>query len=118
MSYCRKYIKTLTNINSSNLLIDKLKTHSVNTIFGYTGGAILPVFEHVKNSNLTFIMNRDEQCNGHSAEGYAKTTGKIGVSMVTSGPGVTNSITPLQDAYSDGVPLLLLTIQLFIIISS
>lgn len=80
--------------------------HEVKHVFGYPGGAILPVFDAIYNSkHFDFILPRHEQGAGHMAEGYARVTGKPGVVLVTSGPGATNVITPLQDALSDGVPL-------------
>ncbi|KJZ73306.1 Acetolactate synthase catalytic subunit [Hirsutella minnesotensis 3608] len=78
----------------------------VKHIFGYAGGAILPVFDAIYNSkHFDFIMPRHEQGAGHMAEGYARASGKPGVVLVTSGPGATNVITPMQDALSDGTPL-------------
>jgi len=86
--------------------------HDVKHIFGYPGGAILPVFDAIYNSpNFDFILPRHEQGAGHMAEGYAKVTGKPGVVLVTSGPGATNVITAMQDALSDGVPLVVFTGQ-------
>lgn len=73
---------------------------------GYPGGAILPVFDAIYNSkHFDFILPRHEQGAGHMAEGYARASGKPGVVLVTSGPGATNVITPIQDAFSDGTPL-------------
>ncbi|KAF2473530.1 acetolactate synthase [Lindgomyces ingoldianus] len=81
--------------------------HGVKHIFGYPGGAILPVFDAVYNSkHFDFILPKHEQGGGHMAEGYARASGKPGVVLVTSGPGATNVITPIQDAYSDGTPLI------------
>ncbi|KIN01750.1 hypothetical protein OIDMADRAFT_27899 [Oidiodendron maius Zn] len=78
----------------------------VKHIFGYPGGAILPVFDAIYNSkHFEFILPKHEQGAGHMAEGYARATGKPGVVLVTSGPGATNVITPLQDALSDGTPM-------------
>lgn len=80
--------------------------HGVTQIFGYPGGAILPVFDAIYNSkHFHFILPRHEQGAGHMAEGYARVSGKPGVVLVTSGPGATNVVTPMQDALSDGVPL-------------
>jgi acetolactate synthase-1/2/3 large subunit len=80
--------------------------HDVKHVFGYPGGAILPVFDAIYNSkHFDFVLPRHEQGAGHMAEGYARVTGKPGVVLVTSGPGATNVITPMQDAYSDGTPL-------------
>ncbi|CAD6504587.1 BgTH12-00095 [Blumeria graminis f. sp. triticale] len=78
----------------------------VKHIFGYPGGAILPVFDAIYNSkHFRFILPKHEQGAGHMAEGYARASGKPGVVLVTSGPGATNVITPMQDALSDGTPL-------------
>lgn len=80
--------------------------HGVKHIFGYPGGAILPVFDAIYQSpHFDFVLPRHEQGAGHMAEGYARVSGKPGVVLVTSGPGATNVVTPMQDALSDGVPL-------------
>ncbi|CED83959.1 acetolactate synthase [Phaffia rhodozyma] len=80
--------------------------HDVTSIFGYPGGAILPVFDAIYDSDqFNFILPRHEQGAGHMAEGYARASGKPGICLVTSGPGATNVITPMQDAMSDGIPM-------------
>ncbi|KAE8210757.1 hypothetical protein CF327_g5401 [Tilletia walkeri] len=85
---------------------DMMRRHGVKHVFGYPGGAILPVFDAIYNSkHFDFILPRREDGAGHMAEGYARVTGKPGVVLVTSGPGATNVITPIQDAMSDGTPL-------------
>ncbi|MEM9916266.1 MAG: thiamine pyrophosphate-binding protein, partial [Planctomycetota bacterium] len=84
-----------------------MKEHDVDTIFGYPGGAILPVFDAIHESDqFNFILSRHEQGAGHMAQGYARVTGKPGIVLVTSGPGATNTVTPLQDALMDGTPLI------------
>ena len=86
--------------------------HGVKHIFGYPGGAILPVFDAIYNSpHFKFILPRHEQGAGHMAEGYARVSGKPGIVLVTSGPGATNVVTAMQDALSDGVPLVVFTGQ-------
>lgn len=86
--------------------------HNVKHVFGYPGGAILPVFDAIHNSpHFEFILPRHEQGAGHMAEGYARVSGKPGVVLVTSGPGATNTITPMQDALSDGTPMIVFTGQ-------
>jgi len=86
--------------------------HDVKHIFGYPGGAILPVFDAIYNSkHFEFILPKHEQGAGHMAQGYARVTGKPGVVVVTSGPGATNIITSLQDALSDGTPMVAFTGQ-------
>ena len=84
----------------------------VKHVFGYPGGAILPVFDAIYNSkHFDFILPRHEQGAGHMAEGYARASGKPGVVLVTSGPGATNVITPMQDALSDGTPMVVFSGQ-------
>ncbi len=86
---------------------DMMAEHGVDTIFGYPGGAILPVFDAIHESKtFQFILTRHEQGAGHMAQGYARITGKPGIVLVTSGPGATNTVTPMQDALMDGTPLI------------
>ncbi|GAP86025.1 putative acetolactate synthase I II III large subunit [Rosellinia necatrix] len=86
--------------------------HGVKHIFGYPGGAILPVYDAIYNSkHFDFILPKHEQGAGHMAEGYARASGKPGVVLVTSGPGATNVVTPMQDALSDGTPMVVFTGQ-------
>jgi acetolactate synthase-1/2/3 large subunit len=86
--------------------------HGVKHIFGYPGGAILPVFDAIHNSpHFDFILPRTEQGAGHMAQGYARVTNRAGVVLVTSGPGATNTVTAMQDALSDGTPLVVFTGQ-------
>ena len=83
-----------------------------DTIFGYPGGAVLPLYDAIYSfEGIRHILGRHEQGCVHEAEGYAKSTGKIGVAVVTSGPGATNAITGIADAMSDSVPLLVFTGQ-------
>lgn len=84
-----------------------LAEHQVDTVFGYPGGAVLPVFDAIYQSRVfRFILSRHEQGAGHMAEGYARLTGKPGIVLVTSGPGATNTVTPILDAWMDGTPLI------------
>ncbi len=86
---------------------EMMHLHGVKHIFGYPGGAILPVFDAIHESpHFDFILTRHEQGAGHMAEGYARACGRPGVVLVTSGPGATNTVTPLQDALMDGTPIL------------
>jgi len=86
---------------------EMMRQHGVECMFGYPGGAILPVFDAIHNSpHFQFILARHEQGAGHMAEGYARRTGKCGIVLVTSGPGATNTVTPLQDALMDGTPMI------------
>ncbi|ODQ63746.1 acetolactate synthase [Nadsonia fulvescens var. elongata DSM 6958] len=93
-------------LSGGEIFHEMMRRHKVDTVFGYPGGAILPVFDAIYNSpHFNFVLPRHEQGAGHMAEGYAKASGKPGVVLVTSGPGATNVITPMQDALSDGIPL-------------
>ena len=85
--------------------------HRVDTMFGYPGGAILPMFDQLYRSPAKFILNRHEQASGHCADGYARATGKPGVCIVTSGPGATNTVTPLATAQMDSVPMIVFSGQ-------
>ena len=96
----------------SDLVLETLRDLGVDTIFGYPGGAVLPFYDAIYNfKGIRHILGRHEQGCLHSAEGYAKSTGKLGVAVVTSGPGATNAITGIADAMSDSVPLLVFTGQ-------
>jgi acetolactate synthase I/II/III large subunit len=99
-------------MSGGDIFHEMMLRHGVKQIFGYPGGAILPVFDAIYNSkHFEFVLPRHEQGAGHMAEGYARVSGKPGVVLVTSGPGATNVITPMQDALSDGVPLVVFTGQ-------
>ena len=99
------------DLNGGQSLIRALETEGVEVIFGLPGGAILPVYDPVIDSPIRHILVRHEQGAGHMAEGYAHATGRPGVAMVTSGPGATNIVTPLADAYMDSVPMVVVTGQ-------
>jgi acetolactate synthase-1/2/3 large subunit len=88
-----------------------VQQHNVEVMFGYPGGAILPVFDQLYKTPAKFILNRHEQGSGHCADGYARATGKPGVCVVTSGPGATNTVTPLATAQMDSVPILVFSGQ-------
>ncbi len=85
--------------------------HKVEVMFGYPGGAILPVFDELYRTPAKFILNRHEQASGHCADGYARATGKPGVAIVTSGPAATNMITPLATAQMDSIPMICISGQ-------
>ena len=96
----------------SDLVLETLRDLGIDTIFGYPGGAVLPFYDAIYNfKGIRHILGRHEQGCLHEAEGYAKSTGKLGVVVVTSGPGATNAITGIADAMSDSVPLLVFTGQ-------
>ena len=92
-------------------LVKSLEHEGVDVVFGYPGGAILPVYDPIIDSSIRHILVRHEQGAGHMAEGYAHATGRPGVAMVTSGPGATNIVTPLADAFLDSVPMVCITGQ-------
>ena len=98
--------------NGARVLIDTLVELGVEVIFGYPGGAILPVYDALHGDpRLRHVLVRHEQAAVHAAEGYARSTGKLGVVVVTSGPGVSNTITGLLDAMSDSIPVLCISGQ-------
>lgn len=97
---------SFVGMSGGQIFHEMMLRHGVKHIFGYPGGAILPVFDAIYNSqHFDFVLPRHEQGAGHMAEGYARVSGKPGVVLVTSGPGATNVVTPMQDALSDGVPM-------------
>ncbi|KAJ6466281.1 thiamine diphosphate-binding protein [Mycena sanguinolenta] len=97
---------SFVGLSGGQIFHEMMLRHDVKHVFGYPGGAILPVFDAIYNSpHFNFVLPRHEQGAGHMAEGYARVSGKPGVVLVTSGPGATNVVTPMQDALSDGIPL-------------
>ena len=99
-------------MTGAQALVRSLEDLGVEDVFGVPGGAILPVYDEIKDdTKFHFMLMRHEQAAGHAAEGYALTTGKVGVCIVTSGPGATNMITPIADANMDSVPLVVITGQ-------
>ena len=107
-----KQIRLKESKNGSELLLETLASLGIDTIFGYPGGAVLPLYDAIYNfDGIRHILARHEQGALHEAEGYAKSTGKLGVAIVTSGPGATNAITGIADGMSDSVPMLIFTGQ-------
>ncbi|MBB43443.1 MAG: acetolactate synthase 3 large subunit [Rhodospirillaceae bacterium] len=99
-------------LNGSEIIIQCLIEAGVDTIFGYPGGAVLPIYDEIfKQNRLKHVLVRQEGGAVHMAEGYARSTGKLGVVLVTSGPGATNAVTGLADAFMDSIPVLCLTGQ-------
>ncbi len=98
-------------LTGAQALIKSLEMEHTEVIFGLPGGAILPAYDPLLDSSIRHVLVRHEQGAGHMAEGYADVTGRPGVAMVTSGPGATNLVTPLCDAYMDSVPLVAITGQ-------
>jgi len=100
------------NITAAEALLKVMEEEGVKHIFGYPGGAILPVYDALKDfQNLKHILVRHEQAAVHAASGYARSTGKVGVAMATSGPGATNLITGIANAYMDSIPVVIITGQ-------
>ena len=103
---------TDTDMTGAEMVIQALSDNGVEHIFGYPGGAVLPIYDELhQQDKIAHILVRHEQGAGHAAEGYARSTGKPGVMLVTSGPGATNAVTPLQDALMDSIPLVCITGQ-------
>jgi acetolactate synthase I/II/III large subunit len=99
-------------MTGAEIVLKALKDNGVEHLFGYPGGAVLPIYDEIfQQDDIKHILVRHEQGAGHAAEGYARATGKVGVMLVTSGPGATNAVTPLQDALMDSIPLVCLTGQ-------
>ena len=106
-----KKIKLDQPTSGSMLLLETLKKLGVDKIFGYPGGAVLPLYDAIYDFEIQHILARHEQGAVTAAEGYAKSTGKPGVAVVTSGPGATNAVTAIADAFSDSVPMIVFTGQ-------
>ena len=109
-------VSNVSNVSKVNhgkeILMNALQRNKVSTVFGISGGAIMPLIDGFYNSkNTRLIVNSDEQCVGHAATGYAKSSNKTGVCLVTSGPGITNMITPMLDAQNDSTPMVVFSGQ-------
>lgn len=99
-------------MTGAEMVIQALKDQGVEHIFGYPGGAVLPIYDEIfQQDDIEHILVRHEQGAGHAAEGYARSTGKCGVALATSGPGATNMVTPLTDAMMDSIPMVCITGQ-------
>jgi acetolactate synthase-1/2/3 large subunit len=99
-------------MTGAEMVVQALADHGVDTLFGYPGGAVLPIYDEIfQQEKVRHILVRHEQGAGHAAEGYARSTGKPGVCLVTSGPGATNIVTPLTDALMDSIPMVVITGQ-------
>ncbi|MEM9221146.1 MAG: acetolactate synthase 3 large subunit [Pseudomonadota bacterium] len=99
-------------MSGAQMVIEAMKDHGVDVIFGYPGGAVLPIYDEIFQQDMVrHILVRHEQGAGHMAEGYARSTGRPGVMLVTSGPGATNAVTALTDAMMDSIPLVCITGQ-------
>jgi acetolactate synthase I/II/III large subunit len=103
--------KTFKIKTGAEMIFEKLLNHKVKDVFLYSGGSIMPLVDQFYNGGINYYINTHEQNCGHAATGYAKSSNKMGVVISTSGPGITNLITPMLDAQTDGVPLLVLSGQ-------
>lgn len=98
-------------MTGAKILVESLLKEGVDVIFGYPGGAVLPVFDRLYDAPIRFILTRHEQAAAHAADGYARATGRVGVCMATSGPGATNLVTGIATAYMDSIPIVAITGQ-------
>src|ERR1700761_5729791 len=107
--------KATTKVSGSVALLEALIAEGVDTIFGYPGGTIMPIYDALYdyNDKLNHVLVRHEQGGTHAGQGYARTSGKVGVVFATSGPGATNLVTGLADAQIDSTPLVCITGQVF-----
>ena len=102
----------IKEMSGAEMVIEALSDQGVQHLFGYPGGAVLPIYDELfKQKNIKHILVRHEQGAVHAAEGYARSTGKVGCVLVTSGPGATNAVTGLTDALMDSIPIVCITGQ-------
>ena len=101
----------LTLIETAEAMVKCLEHENISVVFGYPGAAICPFYDYLYKSDIKHVLVRQEQNGGHSANGYARITGKPAVCIATSGPGATNLITAIATAYADSVPLVIITGQ-------
>jgi len=100
-----------TGLNGANVLLEALQQEGVDLLFGYPGGVLLPLYDALLGSPIRHVLTRHEQGAVFAADGYARVSGKVGVCLATSGPGATNLVTGIANAYADSIPLVLLTGQ-------
>ncbi len=98
-------------LSGAQILLKVLQDEGVDTIFGFPGGMVIDIYDELENSNIQHVLVRHEQGAVHAADGYARTSGKVGVCLVTSGPGATNTVTGIASAYMDSIPLVVITGQ-------
>lgn len=98
-------------LTGSQILLESLRLEGVETVFGYPGGAVINIYDDLYDSPIKHILTRHEQAAVHAADGYARTTGEVGVVIATSGPGATNTVTGIATAYMDSIPLVIITGQ-------
>jgi acetolactate synthase-1/2/3 large subunit len=101
-----------TQMTGAQMVVRALRDQGVEVVFGYPGGAVLPIYDEIfQQAEIRHVLVRHEQAAVHAAEGYARSTGKVGVALVTSGPGATNAVTGLTDALMDSIPILVISGQ-------
>lgn len=98
-------------LTGAQILLESLLKEDVNVVFGFPGGAVIDIYDQLPNYDLNHILVRHEQGAVHAAEGYSRASGKVGVALVTSGPGATNTVTGIANAYCDSIPIVVLTGQ-------
>jgi acetolactate synthase-1/2/3 large subunit len=99
-------------LTGAQIVIESLIKENVEVVFGYPGGAIMNVYDEIyKQDKFKHILTKHEQGAVHMADGYARATGRVGVAMVTSGPGLTNAVTGIATAYTDSVPMVVISGQ-------
>jgi len=101
----------MTKMSGAQALLEALKRQNVEVIFGIPGGAVIPIYDALLDSGIRYILSRHEQCAAHAADGYARASGRPGVCMATSGPGATNLVTGIANAYMDSSPIVAITGQ-------
>jgi acetolactate synthase-1/2/3 large subunit len=101
----------LMKLTGSKILLESLIQEGVETIFGYPGGTVINIYDDLMGSSIKHVLTRHEQAAVHAADGYARATGKVGVAIATSGPGATNTITGIANAYMDSIPMVVITGQ-------
>ena len=101
----------MVRMSGAKALVESLKKENVKVIFGIPGGAMLPVYDALYDSDIRHVLMRHEQCAAHAADGYARASGRVGVCMATSGPGATNLVTGIANAYMDSSPVVAITGQ-------
>jgi len=98
-------------MTGAQILLTMLKKEGVDTIFGFPGGVVLDIYDELFKSDIRHILVRHEQGAVHAADGYARVSGKVGVCLVTSGPGATNTVTGIATAYMDSIPMVVISGQ-------
>ncbi|MFO7576102.1 MAG: biosynthetic-type acetolactate synthase large subunit [Pelovirga sp.] len=98
-------------LTGSQILLESLKCEGVDTVFGYPGGAVINIYDDLFDSSIAHVLTRHEQAAVHAADGYARSSGKVGVAIATSGPGATNTVTGIATAYMDSIPMVIITGQ-------